>query len=144
MSTATARGKYSQDSVVTNTNTTRLSAAGSEALSQIRKSPWTQDSERISGRVIEIGLQDGDGDLSGRKGIPTGSRGADDRLLNARQVAAKLGVSERWVRDHTTRRSPKIRGVKLGTLMRYRQADVEVFMQELDTLAPSRRSRFGV
>jgi len=68
----------------------------------------------------------------------------DDRLLNARQVATKLGVSERWVRDHTTRRSPKIRGVKLGTLMRYRRADVEVFMQELDTLPSSRRPRFGV
>src|SRR5438105_7702049 len=27
----------------------------------------------------------------------------NDRLMNARQVAAKLGVSERWVRDHTTR-----------------------------------------
>src|ERR1700756_4837786 len=38
-----------------------------------------------------------------------------DRLLNAREVASKLGVSERWVRDHTTRRSPKIRAVRLGT-----------------------------
>jgi hypothetical protein len=28
----------------------------------------------------------------------------NDRLMNARQVAARLGVSERWVRDHTTRR----------------------------------------
>jgi hypothetical protein len=34
-----------------------------------------------------------------------------DRLLKAPQVAEKLGVSERWVRDHTTRRSPKIRAV---------------------------------
>jgi hypothetical protein len=38
----------------------------------------------------------------------------NDRLMNARQVAAKLGVSERWVRDHTTRRSPRIRGLKMG------------------------------
>ena len=51
-----------------------------------------------------------------------------ERLLNAREVATRLGVSERWVRDHTTRRSPKIRGVKLGTLMRYRGADVDEFM----------------
>ena len=41
-----------------------------------------------------------------------------DRLMNARQVAAKLGVSELRVRDHTTRRSPKIRGLKMGSLMR--------------------------
>jgi hypothetical protein len=41
-------------------------------------------------------------------------RPGQDRLLNAREVASKLGVSERWVRDHKTRRSPKIRAVKLG------------------------------
>jgi hypothetical protein len=67
-----------------------------------------------------------------------------ERLLNARQVAESLGVSERWVRDHTTRRSPKIRGIKLGTLMHYRRADIEIFMEELDTQATSRRNRFGV
>jgi predicted DNA-binding transcriptional regulator AlpA len=71
-------------------------------------------------------------------------RPGQERLLNAREVASKLGVSERWVRDHTTRRSPKIRAVKLGTLVRYRWADVEVFMEGLDTLRPSRQAPFGV
>jgi len=66
-----------------------------------------------------------------------------DRLLNAREVAARLGVSERWVRDHTTRRSPKLRGVKLGTLMRYRRADVEAFMERLTTSRASLQPRFG-
>jgi excisionase family DNA binding protein len=69
---------------------------------------------------------------------------AQERLLNAREVAARLGVSERWVRDHTTRRSPKIRAVKLGTLIRYRRADVEIFMENLDTFHTSRQPRFGV
>ena len=64
----------------------------------------------------------------------------DDRLLDAREVAAKLGVSERFIRDHTTRRSPRIPGVKLGKLLRYRPADVEIFMAELNTLPASRRS----
>jgi excisionase family DNA binding protein len=72
-----------------------------------------------------------------------GSQGGE-RLLNAREVAETLGVSERWVRDHTTRRSPKIRGIKLGTLIRYRRADVDVFMEKLDTQATSRQNRFGV
>ena len=66
-----------------------------------------------------------------------------ERLLNAREVAARLGVSERWVRDHTTRRSPKIRGVKLGTLMRYRGADVEEFMERMTTSKSSLQQRFG-
>ena len=64
----------------------------------------------------------------------------DDRLLDARQVAAKLGVSERFIRDHTTRRSPRIPGVKLGKLLRYRAADVAIFMAELNTYPSSRRS----
>lgn len=64
----------------------------------------------------------------------------DDRLLDARQVAAKLGVSERFIRDHTTRRSPRIPGVKLGKLLRYRAADVAIFMTELNTQPSSRRS----
>jgi excisionase family DNA binding protein len=66
-----------------------------------------------------------------------------ERLLNAREVAVRLGVSERWVRDHTTRRSPRIRGVKLGTLVRYRRADVEEFMERLTTSRASLQPRFG-
>jgi hypothetical protein len=68
----------------------------------------------------------------------------DDRFLNARQVAEKLGVSERFIRDHTTRRSPRIPAVKLGKLIRYRPTDIDLFMAELGTLPSSRRSRFGV
>jgi excisionase family DNA binding protein len=67
-----------------------------------------------------------------------------ERLLTAREVAARLGVSERWVRDHTTRRSPKIRAIKLGTLIRYRRIDVENFVQNLSTERTFSQSRFGV
>jgi predicted DNA-binding transcriptional regulator AlpA len=99
--------------------------------------------EPVSRPVVEINLQR---EHSGSQLDVSAAQlnGDDDRLLNARQVAKKLGVSERWVRDHTTRRNPKIRGIKLGLLMRYRRADVDVFMAELDTLPPSRRSRNGV
>lgn len=67
-----------------------------------------------------------------------------ERLLTAREVAARLGVSERWVRDHTTRRSPKIRAIKLGTLIRYSRTDVENFVQNLSTERTFSQSRFGV
>lgn len=67
-----------------------------------------------------------------------------ERLLNAREVAARLGVSERWVRDHTSRRAPKIRAVKLGTLVRYRRADVETFMENLDTFRAFHQPHLGV
>jgi excisionase family DNA binding protein len=95
-------------------------------------------SERVIGidtqRAGKLAQTDGEAEQSNR----------DERLLNAREVAEKLGVSERFIRDHTTRRSPRIPAVRLGKLIRYRRTDVDGFMAELDTLSSSRRSRLGV
>jgi excisionase family DNA binding protein len=66
------------------------------------------------------------------------------RLLTAQEVAERLGVSERFVRDHATRRSPKIQAVRLGPLLRFRWKDVEAFLAELETVQTSHRRRFGV
>jgi excisionase family DNA binding protein len=55
---------------------------------------------------------------------------SDERLFTPKQVAARLGVSERWVRDHATRRNPRIRAVKLGPLLRFRDADVNEFIAQ--------------
>ena len=95
-------------------------------------------------QVIEIGIRRMNADSQRQGGHSSQPNQNDERLLNARQVADKLGVSERFIRDHTTRRSPRIPAVKLGKLIRYRRADVDNFMAELGTLPPSRRSRFGV
>lgn len=114
----------------------------------------SEGAERAIGRQIGTNQTDSDASAIGSKSLaevragkssgPLNSPASDERLLNARQVADRLGVSERWVRDHTTRRTPKIRAIKLGTLVRYRRADVELFMASLDTTALSRRSQFGV
>jgi excisionase family DNA binding protein len=53
---------------------------------------------------------------------------AQHRLLTAQDVAERLGVSERWVRDHATRRRPRIPVAKLGPLLRFRQEDIEHFL----------------
>lgn len=55
----------------------------------------------------------------------------NERLFTAKEVAAQLGVSERWVRDHATRRYPRIRAIKLGPLVRFRWTDVQLFLDEL-------------
>lgn len=52
----------------------------------------------------------------------------EQRLLTAQDVADRLGVSERWVRDHATRRYPRIPVVKLGPILRFRQEDIEKFL----------------
>ena len=65
--------------------------------------------------------------------------GLEERLYSSREVASRLGVSERWVRDHATRRSPRIRAVKLGPLVRFRWPDVQAFLAELAEKNDSKR-----
>jgi excisionase family DNA binding protein len=55
----------------------------------------------------------------------------EERLYTAQEVAARLGVSERWVRDHASRRRPRIRAIKLGPLVRFRWPDVQAFLSEM-------------
>lgn len=65
-----------------------------------------------------------------------------ERLLTAKEVAKKLGVSERWVRDHATRRNPRIPCVPLGSLIRFLESDVESFIQlvRIDPYSQRRRT----
>lgn len=63
----------------------------------------------------------------------------EERMYSAREVAACLGVSERWLRDHATRRNPRIRAFKLGPLVRFRWPDVQGFVAELATKNDSKR-----
>lgn len=68
--------------------------------------------------------------------------GSDLRLLTPREVANRLGVSDRWVRDHATRRSPRIPAVKLGALLRFRAADIEKFLSQ-NSLPPTSKEHSG-
>jgi len=52
-------------------------------------------------------------------------------LLGPAEVARRLGVSVAWVRDHSTRKSPRIPTVKAGKLLRYRPVDVKHFIRIL-------------
>lgn len=55
-----------------------------------------------------------------------------DSLLTLSQVAKRLGTSKAWVRDHTTRRSPRIPVVRLGgrrALLRFRPQDIDGFIK---------------
>ena len=52
-------------------------------------------------------------------------------LLTLEQVAEMLGVSKAWVRDHATRRNPRIPVVRLGgkrAVLRFRPQDIESFI----------------
>lgn len=52
-------------------------------------------------------------------------------LLSLDQVAELLGVSPAWVRDHCSRRSPRLAVVRLGgkrAILRFRAEDIESFI----------------
>jgi excisionase family DNA binding protein len=68
----------------------------------------------------------------------------NEHLLTPQDVADRLGVSERWVRDHATRRNPRIRAVKLGPLLRFRWSDVEDFLSNQLLEDPSKKPARGV
>lgn len=69
---------------------------------------------------------------------------ADTRLLTPQEVATRLGVSGRWVRDHATRRFPRIPALKLGPLLRFRSADIDDFLSENRLPVPSQKRLAGV
>jgi len=54
-------------------------------------------------------------------------------LLTLDEVAAQLGVSRGWVRDHATRRNPRLPVVRFGgkrAILRFRPQDVQQFIDQ--------------
>ena len=49
-------------------------------------------------------------------------------LHTVSEVADMLQVSEAWVRDHSTRKQPRLKCVKVGKLLRYKLEDIEEFI----------------
>jgi predicted DNA-binding transcriptional regulator AlpA len=70
----------------------------------------------------------------------TGQQSQPGALLSLDDVAALLKVSRAWVRDHATRRNPRIPCVRFGdrrAVLRFRRQDVDQFIAE--HLVPTER-----
>jgi predicted DNA-binding transcriptional regulator AlpA len=66
----------------------------------------------------------------------------DDPLLDAKGVAAWLGVSEDWVWDHSTRRAPFLPAIWLSNgALRFRRSAIRAFIDERERLSSLRRKR---
>jgi hypothetical protein len=63
----------------------------------------------------------------------TGNLDAPGILLTPNQLAEKLQVSVAWVRDHSTRKQPRLPVVRVGGLLRYCSADIDRWIQDLRT-----------
>jgi len=63
--------------------------------------------------------------------ISTGRAPEDDEeLLTTADVAKWLNVSEAWVRDHATRRAPRLPVTKLGGAVRFQRGEVRKFIAQ--------------
>jgi hypothetical protein len=66
---------------------------------------------------------------------------ATDPLWTPEQVAQRLNVSPDWVRDHSSRKEPRLPVIRLGGgpgragLLRYRASDIEKFIEEMERLS---------
>ncbi|HKS75078.1 MAG TPA: helix-turn-helix domain-containing protein [Terriglobales bacterium] len=70
---------------------------------------------------------------------------ANDHLLKPEQVAERLNVSVDWVRDHSSRKMPRLPVIRLGGgpgragLLRYRASEIEKFIEEMERQSGKRR-----
>lgn len=69
----------------------------------------------------------------------------NDHLLKPEQVAERLNVSVDWVRDHSSRKMPRLPVIRLGGgpgragLLRYRASEIEKFIEEMERQSGKRR-----
>ncbi|MBZ5509308.1 MAG: helix-turn-helix domain-containing protein [Acidobacteriia bacterium] len=69
---------------------------------------------------------------------------ASDVLLTPDQVADRLNVSVDWVRDHSSRKNPRLPVIRLGGgpgrkgLLRYRAKEIEKFIAGLERMSAGR------
>jgi len=68
--------------------------------------------------------------------VATQVKADPDRLLTVGEVAAMLGVSDAWVRQHSNgMRRPAIPSVKLGKCVRFRRESVLEFIKSMERVA---------
>ena len=99
---------------------------------------------------IETGHEDSDllpGNKSTDSSIPCAAGDPTfDPLWTPEQVAQRLNVSPDWVRDHSSRKEPRLPVIRLGGgpgragLLRYRASQIEKFIEEMERLS-TRNSR---
>lgn len=57
--------------------------------------------------------------------------GNREKLLAPPELARWLGVSAACVRDHATRKEPRLPTVRLGRLIRFRAEEIEQWLDEM-------------
>ncbi len=93
----------------------------------------------------EVSARDGESEKRGGAAGGAGQGGGGvmrGKLLTVREVADWLSISEAWVRHHATgRRHPAVPSIRLGKSLRFNEATVSQWLEEMARLAASREGR---
>jgi hypothetical protein len=87
------------------------------------------------------GIGSGDGEPLDGTSSNSSQRAVFDPLWTPEQVAERLNVSPDWVRDHSSRKEPRLPVIRLGGgpgragLLRYRASEIEKFIEEMERLS---------
>ena len=87
------------------------------------------------------GSEDGNKPLDGTSSSSSQLTPLFDPLWTPEQVAERLNVSPDWVRDHSSRKEPRLPVIRLGGgpgragLLRYRASEIEKFIEEMQRLS---------
>jgi excisionase family DNA binding protein len=50
---------------------------------------------------------------------------------SVKELADELGLKPSWVRDHATRKAPRLPAHKFGRLLKFRREEVEEFLEQI-------------
>jgi Helix-turn-helix domain len=51
-----------------------------------------------------------------------------------KDLSTEWGISEGWIRDHATRKQPRIKGRKFGKFIKFHKTDIETFLNKIATV----------
>lgn len=90
-----------------------------------------ESADRTAGQMNQVQHKANGGVLPIENRMPVVSAGSPEleTLLTAQEVARILKVSYGWVKDHATRKEPRLRCVRVGDLLRFRPKDVAEFIE---------------
>jgi excisionase family DNA binding protein len=64
------------------------------------------------------------------KGFESAQLHDPDRLLTVEDLAARLQVSSAWVRDHASRKQPRLPVVRVGKMLRFRGDEIDRWIMD--------------
>jgi hypothetical protein len=54
--------------------------------------------------------------------------------FTVKDLSAEWGISEGWIRDHATRKQPRIKGRKFGKFIKFHRDDIKTFLDQIATV----------